>query len=296
LDRQSLGKIKELLGIWSSLLLYFARDKEQSKDSVSALLENLKQLIEQPLVAFSSDYKLALVKNRLETLDRLNLLYFYIVEAYHFIQAQTDNYPPASALYDFFKKLLNERKSEYSSFSDTTILKIILFAFQHSTEQQQLLKLLSSYDLFQSILETLLLSRDSDDLKFSFHFLKTTSETIPDKSLRKTWTDLIGLLSTLDSYGRYLIEPQWEGAIGPLLQHFAEQEQPERRNLDLYWLFKILATKGMRHENPAVNRSVMKYILDHRLNLRVAAFSELIFETLIPNLNNPKLYEYPEAY
>ena len=293
MDRQSLGKIKELMGIWSSLLLYFGKHAEKGSELIRPVLANLKQLIEQPLVAFSSEYKQAVVRNRVEALERLNLLYLYIIESYHFIQAETGEFMQSEALLELFRKLLNERKTEYASFSDTTILKVILFAFQHSAERPKLLELLSSFDLFQEILETLLLSRDSEDLKFSFHFLQTASETIADKSLRKTWTDLIGLLSTLDSYGRYLIEPQWEGAITPLLQHFAEQEQPERRNLDLYWLFKVLATKGMRHENPAVNRSVMKYILDHQLNLRIPAFSELIIETLLPNLNKPKLYEYP---
>ena len=237
-------------------------------------------------------YQQAKLMNKKEVFIRCNSLYRFLVDTYHFLLDALNKVDKFEAdTHSLTVKVVTNRLTEYESYSDCNILKIVLFDFETSKSKKSLLDFLKKHNEFARLLERMLWSKDSEDLKFTFRFLQVACELVKDQDEKKVWNECMGLLATLDSYGKYLIEPQWDSVTSPLLQHLASQRLKNvvSSNLDLFWMYGVLARKAMQHENPIVIKCIMKNVLEKDIDLEV--YSDLILDSMLPFLDNGKLYE-----
>ena len=293
---ESLKKIKELLTIFASLVIFAVRHKEEKErgeiEKISNLVQsNIIQLIQHPVTethgqVVSKCFSL----NKNELVKRINSLYTYIIDTYQFLQMELHSFNNLHTDILVLLKTIIEGKTEiYTHFSNCNIIKILLDYFERTIEKSKVFEWLKIQPSFQPLIESLLWSKDSEDIKFGFHFIQQTLILINDKDLRKLWSDCVNLLSTLDSYGKHLIEPQWEGIVSLLLAYLSKQDDQERHNMDLFWMFKVLVTKALQHENPTVIKFILHNIFAQELNLNV--YHDMVFEAILPYLDNGKLYD-----
>ena len=219
-------------------------------------------------------------------------MYRFLIDTYHFLLdalGKVEKFEAATN--SLTMKVVEDRLGKYESYSDCNILKLVLFDFETTKSKKNLLDFLKNHSEFVRLLERMLWSKDSEDLKFSFRFLQVACELVKDQEEKKVWNECIGLLATLDSYGKYLIEPQWESVTSPLLQHLASQrlKKVASSSLDLFWMYGILARKAMQHENPIVINCIMKNVLEKDIDFEV--YADLILDSMLPFLDNGKLYE-----
>jgi len=292
-NEETLRKIKDLLGIFANMITFVMKKgaSEDDRKKVLLVLRNLKDLLSHPLPMHSRDAYLHCIRHSAkETLKRCNMLYVYIIDTMHYLQNEIRLFGEIEVeIGEFCRKVVEERRTTYESFSDCSIMRILLDYFTRTKEKEELYKFLQPRDEFQVLLQNLLWSKDSEDLKYSFHFLQECAALVKDKDERHVWVECIGLLSTLDSYGRHLVEPQWQSVSKSLLAYLEKKDFNKRTNLDLFWMFQILATKAMTHENPFIVKSITSHILENDLNLNV--YWSLVSDSLIPYLDNGKLYE-----
>ena len=282
---QSLSTLKDLLSTFANLATIY------SSSGVEEIIQNFINLTRVPLaIENTPKYSTSVSQNKNETFRRCNSLQAFLIDVLHLLQESKGTFEKfEAATYDLIKKLINERTTTYESYSNCNIMRVILFYFERTKNKDELSEFLHSSITYQTLVERMLLSKDAEDIKYSFHYLQSEVDLIKQKDLKKIWSNCVNLLSTLDSFGKYLIEPQWIGIITPLLSYLETEDHTKSKNLDLFWMFQILATKAMQHENPIVIRTIMMHILDSDLNLEV--YSSLIVDSLLPSIDNTKLYD-----
>ena len=288
----SMQKIKDLLSIFANVVALFGKNAGQAANEQSKLIvRSILLLIETPLsTVFLDRFQTGLSRNSKDLLRRSNLLDTMLIDSFHFLQEELKLQKDfESDTRQLALKIIKERTSVYQNVSDCNIMRVILHYIENSTKASELFEDLRTTITFQRVLEVLLLSKDSEDLKYSFHFLQHTVNYQKDKELRKVLSECVNLLSTLDSFGKYLIEPQWISVVGQLLVYLNTQDAQKTTHLDMFWMFKILATKAMKHDNPLVVKFIITNMLEQDLNLNI--YKDLLFEILIPLMDNGKLYE-----
>ena len=294
LAREPLAVVKELLGVFASLVVFSAKNKEDSPEIKSGYLQvvrNLFSLIEHPVSETHKDlFSACVTKNKNEAKFRLNCLYTYLIDTFQYLNSELRVFADVHAsMESLSKKLVAERGSVFAGFSEVNLMKVILDYFEQTEKRSEYFEWLKQSETFERLLEVLLWSKDSEDLKYSFHFMQQTLSLVQDKDLRKLWSDCVNLLSTLDAYGKHLIEPQWDGIIKPLLQHLSKQDEKQQQRLDLFWMFNVLAKKALQHENPTVIKIIIGHIFEQNLNLDV--YHNLFFQGIVPFLDNAKLFD-----
>lgn len=260
-------------------------------DSVDQVSINFTSLVGTPVAKMDeSVYGQCITSDKNETQKRCNGLTACLIDAMQLMQSRAiDVAKQTIALSDLVQRMIDERLTTFESYSDCNVLRVVLDCFQKTKDKQTYYSWLSRNVVFNGMMENLLLSKDSEDVKYSFHFMQCVVALIKDKDEKKIWGECVNLLSTLDSFGKYLIEPQWVGCVGPLFERLSNQGDLKCENMSLFWMFNILANKAMKHENPNVVKCIMMHILDSNISFDI--FHSLIINSVLPNLNNGKLYE-----